>query len=204
MPRESLKSKKERTLKLIKLLEASYPHAHCALDYTNPLELLVATILSAQCTDERVNIVTKKLFRRCKSAKDYAQIPQEELEEIIHSAGFYKNKAKSLRGMGQALVDCAILDDSRLVCTLEEDFGLCRFPPGRLPVKGVAALHESRIAALICRARRMRLLELSFLTWAEQSAVYKPVIVDGKTTAPKRMRDEFENDSGLRGCDIRL
>ena len=70
--------------------------------------------------------------------------------------------------------------------------------------KGVAALHESRIAALICRARRMRLLELSFLTWAEQSAVYKPVIVDGKTTAPKRMRDEFENDSGLRGCDIRL
>ena len=107
-------------------------------------------------------------------------------------------------GMGQALVDCAMLDDSRLVCILEEEFGLSRFPPGRLPVKGVGALHESRIAALICRARRMRLLELSFLTWAEQSAVYKPVIVDGKTTAPKRMRDEFEHDSGLRGCDIRL
>ena len=107
-------------------------------------------------------------------------------------------------GLGQALVDCAILDDSRLACVLEEEFGLCRFPPGRLPVKGVAALHESRIAALICRARRMRLLELSFLTWAEQSAVYKPVIVDGKTAAPKRMREEFERDLGLRGCDIRL
>ena len=82
-------------------------------------------------------------------------------------------------GMGQALVDCAMLDDSRLVCILEEEFGLSRFPPGRLPVKGVAALHESRVAALICRARRMRLLELSFLTWAERSSVYKPVIVDG-------------------------
>ena len=107
-------------------------------------------------------------------------------------------------GMGQALVDCAILDDSRLVYTLEEEFGLCRFPPGRLPVRGVGALHESRIAALICRARRMRTLELSFLTWAERSSVYKPVVVNGKTTAPKRMREEFERDLGLRGCDIRL
>ena len=118
------------------------------------------------------------------------------LDEVVQRVGDF--------GMGQALVDCAMLDDSRLVCTLEEEFGLSRFPPSRLPVRGVAALHESRVAALICRARRMRLLELSFLTWAEQSAVYKPVIVNGKTAAPKRMREEFERDLGLRGCDIRL
>lgn len=80
-----------------------YPDAHCELDFSNPLELLVATILSAQCTDVRVNIVTKELFKRCKTSSDYAGIPQEELEEIVRSTGFYRNKAKSLRGMGAAL-----------------------------------------------------------------------------------------------------
>lgn len=82
-----------------------YPDAHCELDFKNPLELLVATILSAQCTDVRVNIVTKTLFKRCKTASDYAEIPQEELEEIVRSTGFYRNKAKSLRGMGAALIE---------------------------------------------------------------------------------------------------
>jgi endonuclease III len=74
------------------------------LDYQNPLELLVATILSAQCTDKRVNIVTKELFRRCKRAHDYVDISQEELEEIIRSTGFYRNKAKSIRAMAAKLV----------------------------------------------------------------------------------------------------
>jgi endonuclease-3 len=82
-----------------------YPTAHCELDFKNPLELLAATILSAQCTDVRVNMVTKTLFKRCRTAADYADIPQEELEEIIRSTGFYRNKAKSLRGMGAALVE---------------------------------------------------------------------------------------------------
>ncbi len=81
-----------------------YPDAHCELDYRNPLELLVATVLSAQCTDVRVNIVTKELFRRCKSAQDYANIPQEDLEKIIHSAGFYRAKAKNIRALGAKLV----------------------------------------------------------------------------------------------------
>lgn len=105
MPRESLENKKKRVLEVISQLKKEYPTAHCALDYTSPLELLVATILSAQCTDERVNLVTKKLFKRCRRAIDYAKIPQEELEELIHSAGFYRNKAKSLKGMGLALVE---------------------------------------------------------------------------------------------------
>jgi endonuclease-3 len=74
------------------------------LIFKNPLELLVATILSAQCTDKRVNLVTKVLFKRCKNVKDYAAIPQEELETIIHSAGFYRNKAKNLRAMAAALL----------------------------------------------------------------------------------------------------
>lgn len=81
-----------------------YPDAHCELVYSNPLELLVATILSAQCTDKRVNIVTQDLFKRCRTAEDYASIPQEELEDIVHSTGFYRNKAKNLRAMGAALL----------------------------------------------------------------------------------------------------
>lgn len=95
----------ERAKTLASELPRIYPDAHCELDFKNPLELLAATILSAQCTDVRVNIVTKTLFKRCKTAADYAEIPQEELEEIVRSTGFYRNKAKSLRGMGAALVD---------------------------------------------------------------------------------------------------
>jgi endonuclease-3 len=98
-------TRKQRSEELARELPKIYPYAHCELDYKNPLELLVATILSAQCTDVRVNIVTKALFKRCKVAKDYAEIPQEELEEIVRSTGFYRNKAKSLRGMGAALVE---------------------------------------------------------------------------------------------------
>jgi len=95
----------ERAHILATELPRVYPEAHCELDFKNPLELLVATILSAQCTDVRVNMVTKVLFKRCKTAADYADIPQEELEEIVRSTGFYRNKAKSLRGMGAALVE---------------------------------------------------------------------------------------------------
>jgi endonuclease-3 len=98
-------TKQERAERLSLDLPRIYPDAHCELDFKNPLELLVATILSAQCTDVRVNMVTKVLFKRCKSAADYADIPQEELEEIVRSTGFYRNKAKSLRGMGAALVE---------------------------------------------------------------------------------------------------
>ena len=89
---------------LLKRLPAIYPDAHCELDYSNPLELLVATILSAQCTDKRVNLVTKDLFQRCRTAADYAAISQEDLEAIVRSTGFYRNKAKNLRAMGAALV----------------------------------------------------------------------------------------------------
>lgn len=93
----------ERARELARRLPAIYPTAHCELDYRNPLELLVATILSAQCTDKRVNMVTPELFRRCRVAKDYANIPQEDLEDIIHSAGFYRSKAKNIRAMGAKL-----------------------------------------------------------------------------------------------------
>jgi len=89
---------------LARRLPAIYPEAHCELDYTNPLELLVATILSAQCTDKRVNIVTKSLFRRCRGVEDFASISQEELEEIIRSTGFYRNKAKNIRAMAKTLL----------------------------------------------------------------------------------------------------
>jgi endonuclease-3 len=98
-------TRNERAEILARELPRIYPDAHCELDFANPLELLVATILSAQCTDVRVNIVTKTLFKRCRTAADYAAIPLEELEEIVRSTGFYRNKAKSIRGMGAALVE---------------------------------------------------------------------------------------------------
>ena len=105
MSPKKLQIRQDRVRTILPILKKTYPEAKCSLDHSNPLELLVATILSAQCTDERVNIVTKDLFRKYKSAKDYAKVPQETLEKDIQSTGFYRNKAKSLRGMAQALLD---------------------------------------------------------------------------------------------------
>ncbi len=82
---------------LAEALASLYPQAHCELDYRNPLELLVATILSAQCTDKRVNLVTKTLFERCRTAQDYAHISQDDLERIVQSTGFFRSKAKNIR-----------------------------------------------------------------------------------------------------------
>lgn len=86
-------------------LVALYPDAHCELDFTNPLELLVATILSAQCTDKRVNVVTPALFQRYPSAEDYAGADRAELETLIRSTGFFRSKADSILRMGQELCD---------------------------------------------------------------------------------------------------
>jgi len=108
MPRAESKKWAERRQRVEKyilpILKQSYPHAKCSLDFRTPLELLVATILSAQCTDERVNQVTKSLFKKYRSAKDYSAVAQEELEKDIQPTGFYRNKAKSLRGMATAVV----------------------------------------------------------------------------------------------------
>jgi endonuclease-3 len=86
-------------------LAALYPDAHCELDFTSPLELAVATILSAQCTDKRVNEVTPALFRRYRTAADYAGADRAELEELIKPTGFFRNKTTSLIGLGAALVE---------------------------------------------------------------------------------------------------
>jgi len=83
--------------KLLAALQRAHPTAHCELNHSNPLELLVATILSAQCTDKRVNMVTPALFARCRTASDYVRLPVGELERMIRSTGFYRNKAKAIR-----------------------------------------------------------------------------------------------------------
>jgi endonuclease-3 len=85
-------------------LAKAYPDAHCELDYTTPLDLLIATILSAQCTDKRVNIVTKELFRVCRTAADYVALPQERLEALVKTTGFYRAKAKNIKGCCELLV----------------------------------------------------------------------------------------------------
>jgi len=104
MPRESQAARKRRAGEIIAALRKAYPDARCALHHSNPLELLVATILSAQCTDERVNRVTPALFARYRTAKDYAEVPQEVLEQEIRSTGFYRNKAKSIRAAAAQIV----------------------------------------------------------------------------------------------------
>jgi endonuclease-3 len=104
-PSKTVQARAERVRHILPILKKTYPDAKCSLDFTTPLELLVATILSAQCTDDRVNIVTKSLFKKYKSAKAYAAAPQEELEKDIQSTGFYRNKAKSIRAMAAALVE---------------------------------------------------------------------------------------------------
>ena len=104
MARESAAARASRTRRILAALARTYPDAHCELGYSNPLELLIATILSAQCTDKRVNIVTKELFRVCKTAADYAALPREQLEEIIRSTGFFRAKAKNLKACCASLV----------------------------------------------------------------------------------------------------
>src|SRR5215813_11508000 len=89
-------AERARAHEVITRLRQLYPDAHCSLDFTTPLELLVATVLSAQCTDERVNAVTVALFKKYRSAADYAQTQREELEQDIKQTGFYRNKAKHI------------------------------------------------------------------------------------------------------------
>lgn len=104
MARESLKKKKERVAEILVRLEGRYPETRLALDFTTPLELLVATVLAAQCTDKKVNEVTPALFRRYPTARDYAEADLAELEELVRQTGFYRNKARAVKNLGIALV----------------------------------------------------------------------------------------------------
>ena len=104
MARESAAARAVRAREILKALARTYPQAHCELDHATPLELLIATILSAQCTDKRVNIVTKELFRVCKTAADYVALPQEQLEEIVRTTGFFRAKARNVKACCTAIV----------------------------------------------------------------------------------------------------
>jgi endonuclease III len=117
MKKESLVARKRRTRTIISRLQRAYPDAKCALDHRNPLELLVATILSAQCTDVRVNQVTPALFAKYRSAADYAAADPRVFEKEIQSTGFFRNKTKSILGMAQALME---RHGARVPDTMEE------------------------------------------------------------------------------------
>ncbi len=105
MPRESKRAKRERTLAIIERLKGMYPDSKCSLDFENPLQLLVATVLSAQTTDAAVNRATPALFARFRTAADYAAATQEEMERYVASLGFFRSKSRSLIGLGRALVE---------------------------------------------------------------------------------------------------
>jgi len=107
----------DRAAAISKVLRKTYPDAHCELDFKDPLQLLIATILSAQCTDKRVNLVTPDLFKTYKNAGDFAKATQEEIEKAVQSTGFFRNKAKSIRAA------CAEIDtkhEGRVPQTMEE------------------------------------------------------------------------------------
>ena len=96
---------KKNAIELIESLKKAYPDATCSLDFENPFQLVIAVMLSAQCTDERVNKTTPELFNRCKTIQDVVDIDIHELEEIIHPCGFYKNKAKNIKACSQKLIE---------------------------------------------------------------------------------------------------
>ncbi|NNE99243.1 MAG: endonuclease III [Pyrinomonadaceae bacterium] len=97
--------KKKQAKEVIKRLKKAYPDAHCALNHTTPFELLIATILSAQCTDVRVNIVTADLFRKYPQPQDYVNASQEEIEQDIRTTGFFRNKAKNIRSTANKIIE---------------------------------------------------------------------------------------------------
>ncbi len=105
MARESAAARAARAKAITAALRKTYPDAHCELDYETPLDLLVATILSAQCTDKRVNIVTRELFRVCKTAADYVALPIEQLEEVVKTTGFFRAKAKNIQSCCRQLLE---------------------------------------------------------------------------------------------------
>jgi endonuclease-3 len=117
MPRETPKARAARLKKIIAALDLTYPDAHCELDHVHPLELLVATILSAQCTDKRVNIVTRELFKKYRSAADYANASLAELEQAIKSTGFFRNKAKNIQACCRKII---ARHNGRVPGTMEE------------------------------------------------------------------------------------
>ena len=105
VPKETLDDLKKRTRQIIRKLQRAYPDAKCSLNHSTPFELLVATILSAQCTDERVNIVTANLFRKYRNPEDYLKVSPLELEKDIQSTGFFRNKTKSIQGTSKMLTE---------------------------------------------------------------------------------------------------
>ena len=115
--RETKAQKKDRTQEIVRLLKRAHPDAHCALNHSNAFELLIATILSAQCTDERVNIVTADLFRKYRKPEDYLKVRDTELQQDIKTTGFFRNKTKSIQGACKMLVEEF---DSEVPRTMEE------------------------------------------------------------------------------------
>ena len=105
MPRESIEAKKARARQIIAGLQATYPNAHCELNFQSPLELLIATILSAQCTDKQVNVVTARVFPKYRSAADYANADLTELEKDLKAIGLFRNKSRNIRAACQQLVE---------------------------------------------------------------------------------------------------
>jgi endonuclease-3 len=139
--------------KILLILKKTYPDARCELDFSNPLELLVATILSAQCTDARVNAVTKTLFKKYRKAEDYIKVGAAELEKDVRPTGFYKNKARSIQGCCKVLVEKY---GGRVPKTMEE---LTRLPGVGRKTANVVLGNAYGIPGITCDTHVIRLSE---------------------------------------------
>ena len=100
-----MKFTKQKAKEIVEILKSTYPNATCSLDFSSPFEAVVAVVLSAQCTDERVNKTTPALFKRCKSVQDFVDIDVKELESLIHPCGFYRNKASNIKACAKKVLE---------------------------------------------------------------------------------------------------
>lgn len=126
MPRESQAAKRTRTEAIIARLQVAYPNAHCELNFTNPLELLIATILSAQCTDKQVNIVTTELFKKYRTPADYANADPDQFAQDIRRIGLYRNKAKNIQACCRSLIETHSGEVPRTMAELQALAGVGR------------------------------------------------------------------------------
>jgi endonuclease III len=196
--RPTLQNQEDRIPSILKAFDKAYPDAQCALNYSNPLEILIATILSAQCTDERVNIVTRDLFVKYASVRDYLNISRESLEADIRSTGFYRNKAKSIQGACRLIVEEF---GGRVPDTMEE---LLRLPGvARKTANVVLGVAYGKAEGIVVDTHVFRIsgrLDLS------HAAVPEKVEVDLMQIIPKERWISFSHQviqHGRRVCNAR-
>ena len=192
-----MKQRKDRLAAIILLLEQEYPNASCALIYRTPFQLLVATILSAQCTDERVNKVTAPLFKQYPTASDMAKLPTEEIAQMIYTTGLYNHKANSVSGLSNILMERY---DGEVPQTIEE---LVALPGVGRKTANVVLGNAFQIPGLAVDTHVIRLMNLLGLVQSKDAVKIEKVLMD---LVPQQQWTQFSHlviSHGRRICIAR-